>query len=126
MSAVDPLFAQWLQREADYVVVSDAAAVARWAATARTTERVTGIATAAAAQAQANRELAFWSRGPFAIDVHQLVGADWAGELGRVVTLSIDQLGYDTGIDVFVFEVEADRQTNISSVTVLRPLGDLS
>lgn len=122
MSMVDSTFARWLQSEADYVVAADAAAVGRWGVSARTTERVTSIATMAAAQAQAACDLTFWSRAPFAIDVHQIVGDDWAGELGRIVTLAIDQLGYDDGVDVFVFDVEIDRATNISSVTVLRPL----
>lgn len=120
--SVDPLFAQYLQAQGDYVVVSDAGAAARWGATAITSERLTGIAMRADAEIEAARNLAFFNRGPFAIDVHQLVGTDWINELGRVVTLIIDRLGYDAGIDVFVIEVESDRATNISSVTVLCPL----
>ncbi|HEX8485067.1 hypothetical protein [Sphingomonas sp.] len=126
MSAVDPLFAQWLQAPADYAVRADAAAVARWGATALTTERLTGIATKAAAEAEANRQLTFFGRGPFAIDVHQFVGTDWIGALGSVVTIAIDQLGYDAGIDVFVLEAEIDRASGTSNVTVLRPLRSLS
>lgn len=122
MATVDPLFAQWLQAESDNVVRTDAAMAARWGATALTTERVTAIATAAAASAEADRQLAFLSRGPFAVDVHRLVGTDWAGELGRVVTLLIDDLGYAAGVDVFVFEVSIDRATGMSEVAVLRPL----
>ncbi len=122
MAVVDPLFAQWLQSTADHVIRSDDGVAARWGATALTTERVTGIATRVAANDEADRQLAFFARGPFAIDVHQLLGTDWAAELGHVVTLSIDRLGYDAGVDCFVLEVEADRATGISAVTVLRPL----
>jgi hypothetical protein len=126
VTAVDPLFAQWLQAEADYVTRTDAVQAGRWGATALTTEGITGIATRDAAEAQADRELAFWARGPFAEEVHQLVGLDWPAERGRVVTLIVDQLGYDDGLDVFVLGAEADRATGLSSVTVLRPMGNAS
>jgi hypothetical protein len=121
--AVDPVFAQYLQAEAEFLTRVDAAAVARWGATALTSERVTAVATKAAAQAQADRELAFFARGPFALDGHQVPGVDWLPSRGRVVNLTIDQLGYDSGVDVFVLEVETDRSIGMSTITVLRPLG---
>ncbi|WP_454279940.1 hypothetical protein [Sphingomonas sp. Marseille-Q8236] len=124
--SVDPLFAQWLQAQADYVVVSDAAGLARWAATAVTASRTTSIATKEAAQAEAARQLAFFSRGPFAIDVHEFASTDWLETIGLVVTISNDDLGYADGIDVFVLGVESDAQTGISAVTVLRPLKGVS
>lgn len=120
--AVDPLFAQWLQTTSDNVVGADAIAAARWGTSAVTTERVTGIATLAAAQTEADRQLAFFRRGPFAIDVHDFVGVDWLTALGEVVTLFNDELGYAAGVDVYVLEVEVDRGSGISSVTVLCPL----
>lgn len=119
--AVDPVFAQYLQAPASFVVRTDAAAVARWGATGLTTERVTPIATEADAQAQADRELAFFGRGPFAVEVHRVTG-EWGDAIGRVVTLTIDQLGYDPGLDVWVLEVDADRATGLTQLTVLRPL----
>lgn len=122
MASVDPLFAQWLQSANDNVVRMDAAALARWGVTALTTERVTAIATKAAATVEADRQLAFFSRGPFAIDVHQLVGVDWIAALGTIVTLTIDYLDYANGADVLVIEVEADRATGLSTVAVVRPL----
>ena len=122
MAAVDPIYAQWLQSEALWSVRTDAAAAARWGDRAVIAERATGIATAAAAQAEADRQLAFLGRGPFAVDVHQLVGVDWAQRLGLVVTLTGDELGYDEGIDVFVIEAEPDHATGLSTVAVLRPL----
>lgn len=126
MATVDPLFAQWLQAQADYVVVTDAAGLARWSATAVTTSRTTAIATKAAAQAEAERQLAFLGRGPFAIDVHEFASTDWLESLGLVVTIANDDLGYADGIDVFVIGVESDASTGISAVTVLRPLKGLS
>jgi hypothetical protein len=125
MASVDPLFAQWLQASADYAVRSDVAAAARWGATAKTTERVTAIATKAAADVEADRQLAFFGRGPFAEDVHELVGTDWVNEIGRVVTLSIPELGYDNGVAVLVIAAESDRAAGTSTVTALRPLRPL-
>lgn len=126
MAAVDPLFAQWLQAEADFVVRSDDDAAARWGASGVTTERVTGVATRAGAEAEGDRQLGFLRRGPFAVDTHRLVGADWAAALGRVVRLSgepgADPLGYGFGVDVFVLGVDVDRAAGLSQVTVLRPL----
>ncbi len=126
MAAVDPLFAQWLQKGADEVLRSDATATARWGSTAVATERVTAIATRAAAAVEADRELAFFSRGPFGLDVHQLVGTDWIAAIGTVVTLVQDDLGYAGGLDVFVIEASVDRNTGVSTVTVLCPLRRLS
>lgn len=126
MSAVDPLFAQWLQAEADFTVRSDAAGAARWGASGVTSERVTGIATRSAAEAEGDRVLAFLSRGPFTEETHDVVGTDWQRSIGTVVTFTIDQLGYDAGVDVFVLGAECNRATGISQVTVLRPLRGLS
>lgn len=124
--AVDPLFAQWLQAPADYVVRADATVAVRWGATALSTERVTGIATRAAAAAEGDRQLAFLARGPFALETHQLVGADWVRSIGTIATLQSDDLGYSAGLDVFVLDAEDDRATDISTITVLRPLRSVS
>lgn len=122
MATVDPAFARWLQDEADFTLRSNAIESARWGASSITSQRVTGIATRAAAETEADRVLAFFQRGPFAEEVHEVVGTDWQGSIGTVVTFIIDQLGYDNGLDVFVLAAECDRATGLSSVTVLRPL----
>lgn len=122
MATVDPTFAQWLQDQASFVLREDAAAKARWGNGALTAEVVTAIATQAAAEAEGDRQLAFFARGPFAIDLHDVVGTDWGSELGRVVTLTINELGYDNGVDVFVIGIEPDRSTGITTLTTLRPL----
>jgi len=122
MAAVDPTFAQWLQSECLYAVAINDNQVARWGTSVQVSERVSGVATRVAAGELAAIHLAFFSRGPFAIDVHQLVGTDWHRDIGRVVTLAIDQLGYDDGVDVFVLGAEVNRKTGTSSVTVLVPL----
>ncbi len=124
MSLVDPLFAQWLQDVALRVTRVSGSIDTRWGAGAIVSERITGIATVAAAQAEADRQLAFLANGPFAIDVHQLLGDGWSEALGQIVTLTVDQLGYDDGLDVFVIEAEVDRTKGISVVAVLRRLED--
>ena len=120
MAAVDPLFAQWLQADALWFVDEDAARKARWGDSAQITERLTTIAIKADAQAEGDRQLAFLG-GPIVPEEHLLVGA-WADYLGQVITLTIDQLGYTAGLDVFVIGVADDRAAGTSRVTVLRRL----
>lgn len=120
----DPFRAQWLQADALWMTQASAEVIERWQALAIVAERLTGIATPADALAEAVRQLVFLGRGPFAIDVHVLVGTAWTNQLACIVTLTIDQLGYDDGIDVFVLEVEADHSTGLSNVAVLRSLKD--
>lgn len=120
MTVVDPLFAQWLQAEALWSLREDAARKAKWGDSGRVTERVTTIATKADAEAEGDRQLAFLG-GPLARDDHLLVGA-WSEYLGRVITLTLDKLGYHAGLDVFVIGVADDRAAGTSRVTVLRRL----
>ncbi|MCX7284412.1 MAG: hypothetical protein NTX28_10265 [Novosphingobium sp.] len=120
MTTVDPVFAQWLMDQARWHVAEDATLKTRWGETAETSERVTTIATKADAEAEAARQLDFMG-GPLVEDEHLLKG-QWAGFLGRVITLTIDKLGYDAGIDVFVIGVEDDYAAGTSRVRVLRRL----
>ena len=120
MTAVDPVFAQWLQDTALRHVGSDATLAARWGATAATSERVTTIALLADAEAEAIRQLAFLG-GPLVQERHLVAGAH-AGLLGQVVTLTIDQLGYDAGAEVFVIGAEDRLAAGVSWLTVLRRL----
>ena len=122
MSSVDPLLAQWLTSDAYREVVTDAVLAARWGDRAQTTERITTIATKADAAAEGARQIAFLGGGgPLVTEEHSLEG-QWAPYLGCVVTLTIDRLGYDAGLNVFVIGVEDDRASGISTVTVIRRL----
>lgn len=122
MAAVDPIFAQWLMAEALWQVQADAVLTGRWGATAQTTERVTTIAVEADAMAEAARQIAFLGgNGPLAIEEHELTG-EWAAYLGRIVTLTIDRLGYDNGLSVFVIGVQDNRAAGTSTLTVIRRL----
>lgn len=120
VTAVDPLFAQWLMSAGQWHVAENAGLKATWGDVAVTSERMTTIATKAGAEAEAERQLAFMG-GPLVIEEHVLVG-EWAAFLGRVINLKIAELGYDHGLDVFVIGVQDDRSDGISRVTVVRRL----
>ncbi len=120
MAVVDPLYAQWLQQETLWAVRTDAGAVARWGDSAITAERKTSIALKAHAVAEGDRQLAFLS-GPLVLDEHLLSGK-WRQHRGQVVTLTIDKLGYENGVDVFLIDAEDDKATGLSKVTVIKRL----
>lgn len=122
MASVDPLFAQWLMAEARQHVETDAVLLARWGVTAITTARTTTIATQADAQAEAQRQIAFLGGdGPLVIEEHELPG-QWQPYQGQVITLTIDRLGYDDGLDVFLLGAQDNRATGLSTLTVIRRL----
>lgn len=122
MSAVDPLFAQWLTGEAYWQVSVDDVLVARWGDRAQTTKRLTTIANRADAAAEAARQIAFLGGGGVLVtEQHSLLG-EWAAYIGQVITITIDRLGYDAGIPVFVIGVEDELRTGTSTVTVIRRL----
>lgn len=122
MAVVDPIFAQWLMAPALWRVSADATLNARWGASAQTTERVTTIANGADVAAEAARQIAFLGgNGPLAIEEHELVG-EWAQYLGRIITLTIDRLGYDAGLNVFVIGAQDNRGAGTSILTVIRRL----
>lgn len=122
MSAIDPLLVQWLTGEGYREVVTNATVAARWGDRAQSTDRMTTIATKADAAAEATRQIAFLGgSGPLVIEEHSMLG-EWASYLGLVVTLKIDRLGYDAGLNVFVIGAEDDRSTGTSTVTVIRRL----
>lgn len=120
MTAVDPLFAQWLQSDGLTTVREDAVLKARWGDTAQILQRQTTFAIRTDAEAEADRQLAFMGQ-PLVQDEHQVIGR-LAPYLGQVVTLTIARLGYDAGIDCFVIGAEDNLATGISKVTVLRRL----
>ena len=120
MATVDPLFAQWLQEDALKAVVTDATLAARWGDSGAETERLVFHALLGDAQAEATRQLAFLG-GPLVEEVHNIRG-ECRGYIGQVVTLTVDQLGYDAGLDVFVIGAQDDLATGLSVVNVLRRL----
>jgi len=118
----DPIFAQWLQDDARWALREDATLKARWGESAVVSERITAIATEAAASAEADQQLAFMS-GPLVEDEHVLpIGDGWSQHLGRVITLFSSGLGYEAGLDVFLISAEDDHATGLTTLVVLRRL----
>ena len=120
MASVDPIFAQWLQDEGLWSVGEDVEVAELWGDSAITAERMTAIAGRGYALDEAERQLAFL-KGPLAIDDHLLIG-EWRHRRGQVVTLTINQLGYEQGADVFVIAAEDNKATGLSKVTVIKRL----
>lgn len=120
MTAIDPVFAQWLMSEGLWGVGADATLQARWGDRAQTTQRMTTIASKADAVLEAASQIAFMG-GPLAIEEHLLPG-EWASRLGQVITITIGRLGYDAGLNVFVIGAQDDRSAGTSLVTVIRRL----
>lgn len=120
MASVDPLYAQWLQAEANWVVREDAALAGIWGDTGATAERMSALADKADADAEAQRQLAFLS-GPLVLETAELQG-DWADYIGSVIAIEHEDLGYRDGVDVFLIGAQDNHATGISTVTVLRRL----
>jgi hypothetical protein len=120
VALVDPVFAQWLQEDALKSVTTDAALAARWGDGAITTERLVPHALLGEAQTEAARQLAFLG-GPLVEEQHTVSG-EMRGYLGQVINLTIAQLGYDAGVDVFVIGVQDNLQAGVSTINVLRRL----
>jgi hypothetical protein len=109
--------AEWLKAEAMFETVTDAAALARWGSFAVARKSETALVYAADALAEAARQASFFAV-PMAIDVHMVTG-DLRGLLGRKLTLTIGQQGYDNGKDVIVLGVDYDQSQDVSQVRVL-------
>lgn len=144
MTAVDPVFAQWLQDRALFHLEVDATLSARWGDRAQTTERITPLALQADAEAEAARQIAFLG-GPLVEDEHQLIGT-WRDRLGQTISIEGLHLGYFDGTITgggeeftfggdtftlggggeatlcFVIAAQDDRASGLSRVSVLRRL----
>lgn len=116
--AVTADYALWLQSPARFVTYTDPALAALWGDIAKETRIISPFATQEAALAEGARQMAFLGFA-LAEDVHVIPGAH-RDKLGQVVTLTIDRLGYDAGVDVFVIGAEEDRAANLTTLTVLR------
>lgn len=120
---VDPVFAQWLQEKAMYALREDAGIAARWGETAIVSARDTSIALQADAEAEGLRQLAFMA-GPLVEDEHVLpiIAGGWRQHMGRVITLTSDDLDYAGGVDVFLISARDDHAAGVSTLLVLRRL----
>lgn len=145
MTAVDPVFAQWLQDRALFHLEADATLSARWGDRAQSTERVTPLALQADAEDEAARQIGFLG-GPLVEDEH-LIEGEWRALLGQVITIEGLQLGYfdasptlggegltlggelltllfggTSSAECFVIGAQDDLASGLSRVSVLRRL----
>lgn len=118
MSFVEPSFAEWLGSEARFVEA--VSADARWTAIGAATRQVSSLATRAAAVAEAARQVRF-AGGPLALDRHLVSGLQ-RDLLGKVVGLTIDQLGYRDGGSCFVIAIKERDTVEMTELLVLRRL----
>lgn len=114
--AVDAPTAEWLRSPGLSVVSSGAAA---WGDIAATSEIGCCLSDIADAQAEADRQRAFFG-APRAIETLMVPGA-MLSLLGRAVTIFADAEGYRAGSIVFVIGV-AERDDGMSTLTVIRRL----
>lgn len=110
----------WLQSDALYSRATDATMTSRWGDLAVESSLISPLALKADTDAEAARQIAFLAN-VLAVDTHLVKGAH-RDKLGQVVTLTIAELGYDAGVDVFVIGAEEDRGAGMTSLTVLRRL----
>lgn len=116
MPNVAPDTADWLRSAGLTVVATGAAA---WGDLAVTSDVLCCLAAAVDAQAEADRQRAFFGASR-AIETLLVPGAQLA-LLGRAVTLLADAEGYRAGANVFVIAV-TERDDGMSSLTVIRRL----
>lgn len=117
---VDAGFARWLKEGIIYASATDTAIETKWGARARSTDVGSPLATKAGAEAEAARQLAFLG-GPLVIDDHVVAGLR-ADLIGQPVTLTINRLGYDAGVVVFVIGAAESDQVEQTTLTVVRRL----
>lgn len=115
---VEPSFGEWLQSDALYAASGDAALASRWPSQAIESETISPFADEEDGVAEAERQIAFL--GPLKVgDVHVVPGRQ-RGLLGRVVTLTIDRLGYDAGVNCLVIAADETQVAGHTLLTVLR------
>ncbi|ARR52049.1 hypothetical protein HY78_00525 [Rhizorhabdus wittichii DC-6] len=115
---IEPSYGEWLQSDALYATSTDATLAARWPTQAIESEAVSPFAEKVDGEAEGGRQIAFLGP-PKDTDVHVVPGRH-RNLLGRVVTLMIDRLGYDAGVNCFVIGADEQQVTGSTVLTVLR------
>lgn len=116
---VDTGFAQWLRAPALYTNAPNSGLPAGLQGQALESEIISPLLSKAAADSEAGRQIAVLG-GPLAVDQHIIKGQR-ADLIGKPITLSGTQLGYEAAPVVFVIEVD-ELEANLTSIVVLRKL----
>lgn len=117
---VDPEFARWLREGVSHAAAADEGIEAAWGELAVETSITSPLALQADAEDEAERQLALLAP-PSAPEIHDVPGRQ-AGLIGRTVTITVNALGYDTGLDVLVLEADETSRPGRTLLTVLRRL----
>lgn len=115
---VEASYGEWLQSEALYVTGADATLAARWPTQAIESETISPFAEEADATAEAGRQIAFL--GPTKVVDDHVVHGHRRDLIGCLVTLAIDKLGYDAGVNCFVIGADESQVPGCTVLTVLR------
>ena len=115
---VTPSYGDWLQSEALYVSVSDATLASRWPTQAIESEGISPLADPDDADDEGERQIAFLGP-PKDVDLHVVPGQQ-RGVVGCMVTLTIEKLGYEDGVDCFVLGADENQVPGCTVLTVLR------
>lgn len=118
MAAVDPGYALWLKAKALFVESTNATVDGAWGTRATISERVSPLATKAAADTEAARQRALLE-APMVIDRLSVPGLR-SDLIGQPVTLTADRLGYAGGVVCFVIGVVEMEKVERTMLTVLR------
>lgn len=120
MADVAAHFANYLQAEALFSRATDATMASRWGDDAADTSIVSPLVLKSGADAESARQIAFLNT-PMVEDTH-IVSGRHKDKIGQVVTITIAELGYDAGVDVFVIGAEESHAIGMTTLTVLRRL----
>jgi hypothetical protein len=116
---IDTGFAQWLRAPALYTNAPNNGLAAGLLGQAVESEIISPLLTKAAADSEAGRQMAVLG-GPLAVDQHIIKGQR-VDLVGKPITLTGPQLGYEAGATVFVIEAD-ELEANLTAILVLRKL----
>ncbi|HYI39984.1 MAG TPA: hypothetical protein VE053_06670 [Allosphingosinicella sp.] len=117
---VDAGTVAWLKGGVLFASSTDTGIATAWGVDASETEIVSCLALSSAAATEAARQQDFLE-GPLAVERHNVKGLR-SDLIGRPVTITVAQLGYDAGLTVFVIGAEEAADVERTYLTVLRKL----
>lgn len=120
MALVSTTIAEWLKGRAIFAQAENASLRASWGDVAIESEVLSPIASASAANAEADRQLLFLGQ-PLAEEVIEVPG-ELVGLLGTCQRIACDRAGYADGPAVLIIGAE-EQDGGVTRLTVLRPMG---
>jgi hypothetical protein len=119
--AVDAETIVWLKEGVLWSPTTDAGVASAFGNDALETDIVSCLALASDAAVESARQQGFLE-GPLAVEVLTGIKGQRADLIGRPVTITCDRLGYNSGLTVFVIDVQEQEGTDRTTLKVLRRL----